>query len=114
MKIDFNTELKDLRGKPIPLTIDNVSVNATLLEACVESLMCLFDNERTEEGKSKYERWKLAEKLMKSVSGVVDLSVEEIAKLKKRVGKRYSPLIVGPAYSILDNVEDETSNEDSK
>ena len=109
MKIDFNVKLKTLRGHPIPVEIEQVLVDVSLLDVCVEALLCLFESERTEVGKSKYERWQLAEKLMKSVSGILDLTAEEITKLKERVGKRYGPAIVGPSYNLLEGikVEDE-------
>ena len=113
MKIDFNLKLKTLRGSPVQVQIDGVLTDASLLDVCVESLLCLFEDERNEKGKSKYKRWQLAEKLMKSVSGMLDLTVEEVAQLKERVGKRYGPTIVGPAYGFLEGikVEDELKTE---
>ncbi len=108
MKVDFNPNLVNLRSKSIKLEIDGILVDATLRDACVEALLCLFESDRQEEGKPKYERWQLASELMKSVSGIVELTVEDIATIKKRVGKRYGPTIVGPVYNLLESVETNT------
>ena len=105
MKIDLNVKINNLRGIAIKLEIDGILVDCTLLDVCVEALLCLFESERNEAGKSKYKRWKLAENLMKSVSGIVELTVEELAQIKERVGKRYGPAIIGPAYAMLEKVK---------
>lgn len=50
-------------------------------------------------GQEKYDRWKLATK----VHGKdVTLSPEDLALLKRLIGKAYTSVIVGPAWSMLD------------
>lgn len=51
-------------------------------------------------GETKYKRGVLAERV--SHGGVIDLSAEEIALIKKIVGEAYSPLVIRQVYDLVD------------
>ncbi len=108
MKIDFAQKLFNLYGEPLEIK-DKKSeelVQATLGDICSEALLGVFERDRNEGGKVRYERWQLAEKIIKS-SGEVELGSEEIVTIKERVGTAYGPVIVGPTYDLLEGKKDE-------
>lgn len=95
MKIDFDSTINDLNGKPVmqgekPLDLRDLAVN---------SLMAVLDDERHLNGDEKMARFTLAMKVKDG--GEVDLTPEEVSKLKALIGKCYSALAVGRAYEIL-------------
>lgn len=101
--IDFTQTLTNLDGTPV--VAQEGKPQPTLGTICEQALLATFADERdstgkeTIEAKEKFDRWKLASKL----NGTdVKLSAEELALVKKLVGKAYSPLIVGQAWSMLD------------
>lgn len=96
MKIDFTTVLTDLEGKPIL----KGEVPITLKEAALEALLATFPNDQdgANTGKGKFERFQLALKC----EGTAELSVEEVATIKKRIGEAWGSLIVGRAWGLLE------------
>ena len=104
MAIDFTqpitnldgSEIKDADGKPVVSTLGRVAEQA---------LLAVYADERDQSGKEtitpeeKFKRWKLASKVQ---GKDVNLSIEELALLKKLIGKAFPPLIVGQAWKLLD------------
>ena len=72
----------------------------TVKAAIVNALQAMFDDERALDGEEKLKRWQLAMRVY--LGGDVDLSSEEIAKVKKLVGKLYGPSGVGPGWAALE------------
>lgn len=122
---NVDTPLKDLAGAPIYAALDLGSllaesakwtdeqravvtavINATgkremtLKLAAVNALQAQFEDERALDGEEKFKRGKLAEKIYLGVD--VDLTIEEIAKVKKLIGKAYGPNVVTPAWTALE------------
>lgn len=95
MKIDFNAILITIDGKEMNLDAEGKQ-KASLATVCKNAL--ISGNERNLTGKEKLERWELAKKL----DGIVDLKVEEVAKIKEVVGDMYAASVVGPAYELLE------------
>ncbi len=104
--IDFTKPLTNMDGSPVT-DKDGKSPEKipTLGSICESALLAQYADERDPSGKEtitpqeKFERWKLAAK----VNGKdANLSPEELALIKKLVGKAYAPLIVGQAWSMLD------------
>lgn len=99
MKVNFSAPMLNLKGEVMkqdehsdaPLTLADVAANA---------LCAPLEDERGLDGATKAKRFKLA--LQIADGGVVDLKAEDIAEIKKVIGKGYSALIVGRAYEILD------------
>ena len=96
MKINFAAPIKDIKGEPIvenekPVTLGSVSCQA---------LLATYPDEQNLSGKEKVERFTLA--ACCSNESEADISVEDVALLKKLIGKAYGPLVVGRAYEIID------------
>jgi hypothetical protein len=98
MPIDFESTFKDLDGNDINeggkvLTLGRLVTNA---------LLTVADDERTMTGETKAKRYDLA---MRVLRGDAALKAEELADIKKAIGKHYTPIIVGPAWKMLDPAE---------
>lgn len=100
MKRDFSQELVGLGGQKLveangdeqrPMTLGTVSVNA---------LMGQFADEQGLSGEEKFRRYQLAERI--TAAGVQEVSAEEVALIKRLIGKAYGPILVGPAYIALE------------
>lgn len=98
MKIDVSKPLKNLAG----LHLKDVDGDMTLKVACVAALMGQYEGENLD-GQEKFKRYELAKKIY--AGGEVELSVEEIAKIKPLIAKGFGPVVVGPAYDILEGKE---------
>jgi hypothetical protein len=107
MAIDFTQKLTNLDGSPVTdkdgKTLEH---QPTLGSICQTALITQYADEvdpmtRKESvtPEEKFQRWKIAQKLEGSN---VTLTAEELALIKKLVGKAYSPLIVGQAWTMLD------------
>lgn len=105
MNIDFSAKLLDLEGKPI---IDVVAgadgapmpVEATLGRAAVNALLAVTEEDRALTGSDKAGRFALALKLQGA--GEVDVSVDEVALIKRLTGQIFGPLVVGRCWALLD------------
>lgn len=97
MRINFDTVLRDLKGEPLRET---PNTDMTLAAACSSALLNPYPDEQNLDPKEKMRRYRMAVKI--ADGGECDLSVEEIADLKKLVGKAFAPLVVGRVYDILD------------
>lgn len=93
MKRDFSQTLSAL-GEPLP---ENVG---TLRAVCVGALLGVYADEQSLGGEEKFRRYQLAERL--NAGGVQEVSAEEVALLKKLVGKNWPPAVLGPAYEALE------------
>ena len=93
MKINFNQPIKNIQGEEIKdLTLKTVSV---------EALLATFSDEQSLSGEEKAKRYVLATRIYANPEEL-DLTVEEIAKIKQLIGKGYGPLIVGQAWDMLE------------
>ena len=114
MKIDFSGQFKKLDGTPMTVQETDGNTGITndtgkpfdLKHAATQALLGQLQGEKPD-GMKSYKRYKLAEKINESESAEVDLSVEEIADIKKRIGEMYNPIIVGQAWDILDPPKEE-------
>ncbi len=95
MKVNFKETFKDIEGKEI---LDGGKVT-TLRVVAINALMAAYTDEQNLSGEDKLKRWKIAQRIH---SDEEDFSVEEIALIKKLVGKAYNTLIVGQAYEMLE------------
>lgn len=99
MKIDFSTVVYDRSGAPAASGLNPDEV-LTLAEVAGTALLGLYPDERSLDGKDKFIRYSLWKKI--SDGGSVDLTVEDIALIKKLVGKAFGPITVGQAWAMLD------------
>ena len=97
MKIKTTVILKDYDGEAI---IDGTKKQPiSLRDACINALNTMTDKDRSMDGKEKFELFELSLKLKKDE---VELKAEEIAKIKKRVGMIYTPIVVGRVDELLE------------
>ena len=95
--IDFTTQLNGIDGTALvgpdskPLTLGSVAVQALQLQLQEDAKLT---------GEQKFEMDALARKIYKNAS--CTLTVEEIVKLKTRIGAAYGPAVVGATWRVLD------------
>lgn len=102
--------IKGLDGKEMLLQemrdgkIVDTGTKLTLRKVCTEALM-LNNPQESVDGEEKFKRYQLALKVNISVTDEVDLSTEEITKIKRLVGASYGTGVVGPAFDMLEKKE---------
>jgi hypothetical protein len=96
MKIDFSTVLKDFDGRPLKDGGEEV----TLKSVTQMALMAQYRDETELAATEKVRRFALAMKLQNG-SAEVDLPVEDVAEIKRLIGRAMGPLVVGRAYELL-------------
>ena len=103
MKIDVSKELKTLDGSTMQdVGSDGNAVNATVKLALLNAVLAPEQNDTPVR---KLEKGELARKIYKAEKEV-DLTAEEIALCKKRVGEVFpSPLVVLQVTEILEQKE---------
>lgn len=94
MKINVDTVLKQLNGLPLKEG-DN---DFTLKSAAIEALMLMSPDDQAG-GEEKFSRYNLAIKV--NAGGEVELTPEEAAMIKQRIGKIFGPSVLGPAWTLL-------------
>jgi hypothetical protein len=98
MKVNFNLQLCDLNGQPYRKN-DVEKTAMTLKDATQEALFSILEADRNDSGAAKYARFQIAQKV--HGGGEVDLTPEEIAVIKARIGDAFGAAVVGPAFKIL-------------
>lgn len=96
MKVDFEQEIKTLNGESIPATDGKPAV---LRGVAVDALLAVFADEQQLAGEEKLKRYLLAEKIH---NGGVEFNTEEIALVKRLIGKAFTPVVVGQAWQMLE------------
>lgn len=107
MKINFDTELKDFRGKVVEENVGGKRTKITLKEPCMNALLnpSQTPNAVQETGVEKFKKYNLAKKI--SEGGEIELTAEEISKIKNSIGLFYSPMMVGLCYELLEGKKEE-------
>lgn len=98
MKIDFNQELKALDGTALPGP--EGKNKTTLKDISCHGLLAAFDDERNLSGEEKCKRYVLATWIY--ANDDLDLTVEDIALIKKLIGKGFTAIVVGQAFEMLE------------
>lgn len=97
MKIQWKVILTDVAGKEInaengePLTLDKVAINA---------LSQMTQQDSPLSGEEKFKLGALAHKIYLA-DEETEFEVEEISKVKERIGRLYTPIAVFQAYNLL-------------
>lgn len=97
MKLDFNVKLKSLNDDNLK---DDKGKEVTLGSVCVEALLLNYSEEGPISGEEKKSRWDLASKISKVEP--TEMVIEEVALIKKLIGRAYGAAVVGPAYTLLE------------
>ena len=105
MKIDFSAPILDLGGKPVKHQdgANDVAKDMVLKDVAVPALTMPYKDEDNLAADDKVARAVIAQEIYRG--GIVDVSVEDVALIKKLIGKAYGPLVVMRAYEILDPKE---------
>lgn len=98
MQIDFNQDFQPLTGKEGPLpNFKDIAINALVLS--------LKDDDKIS-GDKKFKLGMLAQKIAES-DGPLEISIEDAARLKERIGQAYGPYVVYQAWKILEGDKNE-------
>ena len=101
MKVDLTKKIRNLEGdafEEIKTEGDKrTKVKVTLKDICVNALQ---SNDDKIDGNEKMKRFLFAEKLHKA--NKIDLTVDEVVKLKELIGKIYPIAYVGASYKLLE------------
>jgi hypothetical protein len=62
-------------------------------------MMAILEQDSDENGESKFQRFMIAQKV--HTGSEVELTPEEVASIKKRIGLAFGAAVVGPAFTIL-------------
>ena len=120
-RIDFTQPLIGMDGNPITSLLPPQGSSAdakgvltpmTLGDAAVSALETILEEDRQSPGAEKFKLDELARKIYKKKDAV--LLVEEIATIKNRIGKYYGPIVIGPAWRILDPAETKPKEAEKK
>lgn len=99
MLYKLTAPLLDHRGKPITDPgPDGKPVEFTLGMALERA--AVFGGGPQTSAKDKYEQYKLAQKL---TGDTVELTAEEVARLKELTGAMFTPIAVGAVWTALEN-----------
>jgi hypothetical protein len=103
-EINFAAVITDIDGTPIPDCVGNDCANKPALTLAAIAIRCLTanfpDEEKSISGEEKFKRGELALRIHKD--GKTSLTAEDVALLKRLVGKAYGPLIVVKTWALLD------------
>ncbi len=97
IKIDLNTVFLTLEGEPLTLRDNGGDHVATLKSVCIEALLAASQQDTPLQ---KFENFRMATRFQDSDE--IELSAEEVTKLKQRIGQVFPPLYVGNAWMLLD------------
>jgi len=97
MKIDFSRKILDPDNKEIP-RIQGGKEPLTIGVVCLMALL----NSESKDGNEKFARYELAMRIKQAKDNILDISIDDIAKVKKLIGEVYGSLIVGRAFDILE------------
>lgn len=99
MQLDVTRILKNIEGKPFKETGEK-SKDLTLGKACVGALLYIKNND-TVDGNEKFLRGEIAMRIH-GAKKFVDLTIEDIAKIKTLVGDLYGPMLILRIWEILE------------
>lgn len=98
MKLDFSLPVLDLTNKPI---VQEGGNTLTMKDVAISALLTPHEADRTMGGDEKARQFSMAVRLS-AADGDLDLKAEEVAMLKRLIGRMYAPLVVDRAFEFLD------------
>ena len=105
MKIDLTKKIIGVDGiKPLPNPENGTDL--TLKDVCINAVLApRLQDEKADSEKEKYELGELFSKLRDCKTKEIDLSSNEIVKIKKKIGILYPPLILWQSFDMLEKKE---------
>lgn len=96
MKIKWNAVLVDMENKPLKAEGDK---DLTLAKVAINALSQITQADASLSGEEKFKLGALAHKIYNEPEA--EYEVEEVSKVKERIGKLYAPSAVFQAYNLL-------------
>jgi hypothetical protein len=96
MKLNVDMQLVAFNGEPMTENTAEDSPPATLKSVLVQA--CLMAQESS--GDEKYRVYRLLKRI--DAGSEVELSAEDVSKLKALVGNYYPVAVIGPVFDILE------------
>ena len=112
MKLFIGRELKNLNGDILKNGNGPDATGITLGEVCVTALITDTQNDANSPSDKKFHRWNVARRIKKAIDSeiyTIDVPVEDVDLIKKRISVVFQTQTLGPAYDAIENPE---SNED--
>lgn len=110
MKLHIERVLENFDGEPLMFGEGKEQAPSMLGPICVTALITDHNDDANAPGEKKYHRWSLAKRIDKAMKvepvAAIDLPVEDIDLIKKRISKIYQTRVVGPAYVALEDQSD--------
>ncbi|WP_421792741.1 hypothetical protein [Hyphobacterium sp.] len=110
MKIDLDTIITDLEGKPVqvpdgtgrdPVTQRENTKDLTLSNACIITLRTeIPGDDKTDTEEAKMKRYRLAQRIV--AGGKQDLKAEEIELVRTRLHKVFGMEVMGAVQDLLE------------
>ena len=101
VRFDFSASIKMLDGTIMRIGDAEKGKALTLADVAENALLADYRDEANIDGVEKLKRWTLARKIEETKLSVA-LSAEDIALIKKLVGKAYNPLVYGEMVQAID------------
>jgi hypothetical protein len=96
MKVKVNETLKGIDG--VEVLKNERGKGLTLKDICVNSILSPVEGD---DDKKKFEKYEIFKKI-RDAKADVELSIEEVALVKKSIGKIQPPLIMGQCFEFLE------------
>lgn len=103
MKINLDTILLGIDGKPLKSGTEENAENLTFRRAAANGLLSEVEQA---DAQNKYRRYELAVRLSDAAVVELNISIEDASLIKYAVGKAFPALIVGRVYDIIDPPSD--------
>lgn len=100
MRYDLSQPILDLQGHPLPSEETPGSAPLTLGMVLFRSAL-FVEAGQNPPGEEKFKAGKLAEKIA-SAGSSVDLTTDEMARLRAAVGRMYMPTLVFRVWTLID------------
>ena len=101
VRFDFAASIKMLDGTVMRIGDAEKGKALTLADVAENALLADYKDEPNLDGVEKLRRWTLARKIEETKLSVA-LSAEDIALIKRLVGKAYNPLVYGEMVQAID------------
>ena len=110
MKFNLDEKIINVDGKPLQVSEEDdseVTLGNVLSMACVNA-----DPQKYATGEEKLRIYRILQKVANEDEREVELEAEEITTLKSLVGDSYGVVVVGPVYDILEQRNEEETEEE--
>jgi len=104
MKLNLDAVITDLKGKAIPYKDgkDAPEEDLTLKQVALTALLNDSPDERLT-GDQRFKLGRLAEKVY--AGGEIEMKVDQIAKVRERIGLIWNTIVVARAWGLIDGPE---------